>query len=261
MYNRKVLILFGVLFVSLLLISACGAGTGGGSAEPTPTPTPDFLGGESNSSSGSGSDYSADTEPQPEQPKSTVEPTLPSPEERDSCLIGTWVIDEEAFRAYMTQSMNVSDQAQFEFGEIEGNFEMVIDEEIMAYTSIEPMNIDLKMIAGGVELVSLEMLIVGAGDAYWLTYENYFIVYGQDYNFFGNGLGDVLNTDMLGQAAVSVTLTPDTFVSMASFTNLDIAPVLRMNPQIENYAVATYTCEGDVFTYQFGEYEAVWLRK
>jgi hypothetical protein len=37
--------------------------------------------------------------------------------------------------------------------------------------------------------------------------------------------------------------------------------VEEIHPDLENYAVATYTCEGDVFTYQFGEYQAVWLRQ
>ena len=37
--------------------------------------------------------------------------------------------------------------------------------------------------------------------------------------------------------------------------------ILELNPDIQNYAAATYTCVGDTFTYQFGEYAAVWHRK
>jgi hypothetical protein len=86
-------------------------------------------------------------------------------------------------------------------------------------------------------------------------------MYGSDYNFFGDGLADVISTDLIGQAEVRVNMTPDLWVSMATFTNIDISHVEEIHPELENYAVATYTCEGEVFTYQFGEYQAVWLRQ
>jgi hypothetical protein len=247
---------FGLSAILLVALSACGAGTGAGDVTPPPTPTPAevVMGGGGVSPAGDEEDVD---QPDPGSPDTSGQPDGVS----DICLIGTWVVDEKAFREYMTNSMNVSDEAQFEFGEIEGNFEMVIDEDTMTYISTDLMKIDLTLSAAGMELATLEMQIVGAGGSNWVTYEDLFIVYGQDYNFFGEGMGDMLGSNLFGQTALSVTLTPEMFVSMASFTNIDISHVLEIYPQIENYAVATYTCEGDVFTYQFGDYQAVWLRK
>ena len=248
--------LYLLIVIMLIAFSACGPAEGSEvAATETPTPMP-----------GAAGDPGDVTDPEDDQslPEDDQEVPEEDPDEApsaDNCLIGTWRADRDAFRQYLTQSMNVSDAAQFEFGEFEGDLEMVITQDVLSFRTSDPLRIPLTMVAGGVELLALDMVIEGSGDANWLTYKNYFIVYGPDYNFFGDGLADVISTDLAGQAEVRVNMTPELFVSMASFTNIDISQVLSSYPDIENYAVATYTCEGDVFTYQFGEYQAVWLRQ
>jgi len=253
--------LYMLIVIVLMAFSACGQADGTAmQAAETPTPTPEIAqGGGSATNPEDGPD-----DPEGVQEEDTSEPsqdpTLP-PASGDNCLIGTWRVDHASFREYLIQSMNVSDAAQFEFGEIEGDLEMVITQDVMSFRTSEPLRIPLSMTASGVNLLSLAMVIEGSGDANWRTHEGLYIIYGPDYNFFGDGLADVITSNLAGQAEVRVTMTPDLLVSMATFTNTDISHVLEIYPEIENYAVATYTCEGDVFTYQFGEYEAVWLRQ
>ena len=128
------------------------------------------------------------------------------------------------------------------------------DPAIEVYASLPPST-------GLLTLTTLDMIVIGQGSAYWTTAENYFIQYGQEYNFFGNGLADMINSDLVGQAEVTVVLDPSMFVSMAKFENPAIPVILDLNPDIQNYAAATYTCEGNTFTYQFDEYIAIWHRK
>lgn len=245
-----------LLLLIALTMAACGQ-TGDTSPTETPTPTPEVIG----AGSGSGGSGDSVTE-EPADPTDTpVDPTATPESEYDVCLIGTWGIDKEAFAAYLNQAMNQTEGAQFTFSQIEGDFEMVIEPGVLSYTSTEPLNLKLSMAAGGITLTSLDMVILGQGSANWTTYENYFIQYGQDYNFFGNGLADVINSDLVGQADVAVTLDPSMFVSMAKFQNPDIPFFLELHPDIQNYAAATYTCEGDTFTYQFDEFTAIWHRK
>lgn len=244
-----------LLLILSLTLAACGQA---GEATPTetPTPTPEISGG---STTGAG-------DPDPEEPAAPEEPAeeptaTPEVSDYDTCLIGTWGIDQEAFAAYLDQAMNQNDAVTFTFSNIQGDFEMVIEEGALSYTSTEPLSIQMSMSASGITLTTLDMIIVGQGSANWITAENYFIQYGQDYNFFGNGLSDVINTDLVGQAEVTVTLDPSMFVSMAKFDNPSIPVVLELYPDIQNYAAATYTCEGDTFSYQFDEFEAIWHRK
>ncbi|MEJ2757703.1 MAG: hypothetical protein P8046_04395, partial [Anaerolineales bacterium] len=189
------------------------------------------------------------------------EPTATPESDYDACLIGTWGIDQEAFADYLYQAMNQTEGVEFTFSEIQGDFEMVIERGVLSYTSTEPLTIKLSLVASGITLTTLDMIVIGQGSAYWITSENYFIQYGQDYDFFGNGLADTINSDLVGQTEVTVTLDPAMFVSMASIQNPDYTAFMEFHPEIENYAAATYTCEGDTFTYQFDEYVAIWHRK
>lgn len=254
-----------ILVLIALAVTACG---GAGDAAPTETPTPTME----EIGSGTGSGASSTDEPmeatQPAEPEDpaptseTLDDLTPTPGgDYDSCLIGTWGIDKEAFADYLYQSLNRNEAVEFTFSEIEGDFEMVIEPGVLTYTSTEPLVLKLSMGANGITLTTLDMIITGQGSANWVTYENYFIQYGQGYNFFGNGLADTINSDLIGKAEVGVLLTPSMFISMAKFQNPDIPIFLEMYPDIKNFAAATYTCEGDTFTYQFDEYVAVWHRK
>lgn len=254
-----------LLTVLILILTACGQ-TGDTAPTETPTPTPAEIG------SSAGSEVSTIDEPmqstEPAQSEETASPTetinkvTPTPEgDYDSCLIGTWGIDQEAFAAYLDQAMNQNEAVQFTFSNFQGDFEMVIEPGILSYVSTEPLVIELSMEAGGITLTTLDMVIIGRGSANWITAENYFVLYGQDYDFFGSGLADVINTDLVGQGEVTVMLDPSMFVSMARFDNPSIPAILELHPEIQNYAAATYTCEGDTFTYYFDEYVAVWHRK
>lgn len=245
-----------LLLLTALTIAACGQ-TGDASPTETPTPTPEVIG------SGSGSGGSSDpvTE-EPADPTDTpVDPTPTPGGDYDSCLIGTWGIDKEAFADYMYQSMNQTEGVEFIFSELEGDFEMVIEEGVLSYVSTEPLKLKLSLVASGITLTTLDMIVIGQGSANWITSENYFIVYGQDYNFSGNGLADTINSDIVGQTEVTVTLDPAKFISMAKIQNPEYTVFQDFHPEIQNYAAATYTCEGDTFTYQFGEYTAIWHRK
>lgn len=258
MKSRKYSFIFIWLLLVAMTAAACGqAGEMSVTETPTSTPTPTPI------VSGSGSGGSSD--PEPEEPVSPTdipdEPTATPENDYDACLIGTWGIDKEAFANYLYQALNQNEMIEFTFSEIEGDFEMVIEPGVLNYTSTEPLSLKLSLVASGVTLTTLDMIVIGQGGAYWTTAENYFIQYGQEYNFFGNGLADMINSDLVGQAEVTVVLDPSMFVSMAEFENPAIPVILDLNPDIQNYAVATYTCQGNTFTYHFDEYTAIWHRK
>ena len=258
MESRKYSLIMFWLLLMAITAAACGqAGEVTITETPTSTPTPTPIVSSSGSvgSSDSGSEEPINPTDIPEEPTATPENNY------DACLIGTWGIDKEAFANYLYQALNQNEAIEFTFSEIEGDFEMVIEPGVLSYISNEPLLLKLSLVASGITLTTLDMIVIGQGSANWITAENYFIQYGQDYNFFGNGLADMINSDLVGQAEVTVVLDPSMFASMATFENPAIPVILEMYPDIQNYAVATYTCEENTFTYQFDEYTAIWHRK
>ncbi len=251
-------LLFGGLMVWLVL-SACGISgilPGGLQATATPTPTPASLG--AGSTTGQPAPEDSET---PEDHSPTGE--MPQDGELDSCLVGTWRMDQDSFVAYLDDAVNVSEEVSFDFQEVEGDFLMEIGADgVMAFTSVDPLHIVMSIGAGGISLTTLDMYIVGEGSANWLTYQDVFVLYGQDFDFSGDGIGEMFSGDMLGTTEVQVTLTPEMLAGLASNSGSTHDLVIEVYPDLDEFAAATYSCEGDTFTYQFDDFlPAVWYRE
>jgi len=173
----------------------------------------------------------------------------------DACLAGSWLADNEAFAEYLSEKMNVSDQAQFLFYPLDGEWRLIFDGIDVAMSTEVPLTTKLELSIAGTFLMDMVVEVSASGTGKWGTNENKLVMYGQE--LYSDGKADAFSSLIDHDFSSSENISLEFYLGdfTLSSESMDVSFLEDALPPGEPYGTASYVCTENTLTLSVDESE------